>query len=90
LEDVLGYSTSAFLELLDDEQRGGVGITGHTLIPEGAIYLTWYQKGSTRVFRNMRFLISPIAVCDLIIGAHSIIENNLLEIPKVLQSGLAK
>jgi hypothetical protein len=84
VEDVLEYSKSNFSELTNEEKNGGMGITGHKLIPEGAIYLTWYQKKSTRVFRNMCFLISPNQHCDLIIGARSILKDGLLSVPNVL------
>jgi len=84
VEDVLQYSESNFSELTTDEKKGGTGITGHTLIPDGAIYLTWYHQKSTRVFRNMRFLISPNPRCDLVIGARSILKDNLLDVPNLM------
>ena len=84
VEDVLQYSESNFSELTKDEKNGGTGITGHTLIPDGAIYLTWYHKKSTRVFRNMRFLISPNDHCDLVIGARSIQKHRLLDVPNLM------
>jgi len=84
VEDVLQYSESNFSELTKEEKKGGTGITGHTLIPDGAIYLTWYHKKSTRVFRNMRFLISPNQHCDLIIGARSILKDRLLDVPNLM------
>jgi hypothetical protein len=87
VEDVLQYSESNFCELTTDEKKGGTGITGHTLIPDGAIYLTWYHQKSTRVFRNMRFLISPNPRCDLIIGARSIIKDKLLDVPNLMADG---
>jgi hypothetical protein len=87
LEDVLGYSPSNFSELLYNEKKSEVGITGHTLI--GAIHLTWYTKSSTRVFRDMRFLISPNAVCDLVIGARSIVKDNILPGAKILENNLS-
>jgi len=87
LVDVLGYSEADFHKLTKEEEDGGTGITGHTLIPEGAIYLTWYHSNSTRVFRDMRFLVSEHPIYDLIIGAHSIRKNNILDVPNLTDSG---
>ncbi|KAA8568605.1 hypothetical protein EYC84_007620 [Monilinia fructicola] len=78
VEKVLEYPESNFVPLTVEEKEGGFGVTGHKLVPEGAIYLTWYHRKSTRVFHNMRFLISPHPQCDLIIGARSIKKYNLL------------
>jgi hypothetical protein len=86
LVDVLGYSEANFQKLTNEEKHGGTGITGQKLIPDGAIYLTWYHKNSTRVFRDMRFLISGHPMYDLIIGVHSIQENNLLDVPNLMNS----
>ena len=87
VENVLEFSAANFCELTQDEKEGGTGITGHKLIPDGAIYLTWYHKKSTRVFRNMRFLISPNPQCDLIIGARSIQKDKLLAVPNLMDEG---
>jgi hypothetical protein len=81
VERVLEYPPERFRELTKEEERGGTGITGDLHIPEGAIYLTWYHKNSTRVFRDMRFLISPYSDCDLIIGARSIQKDGILNVP---------
>lgn len=81
VERVLEYPPERFRELTKEEERGGTGITGDLHVPEGAIYLTWYHKNSTRVFRDMRFLISPHNDCDLIIGARSIQKNGILNVP---------
>lgn len=82
--DILGYSESSFHELTTEEEYGGTGVTGHKLIPESAIYLTWYHNNSTRVFRDMRFLISEHPMYDLIIGARSIHEHNILDVPNLM------
>jgi hypothetical protein len=84
VEEVLEYPESAFCALTKQEEAGATGITGHQLIPQGAIYLTWYHKKSTRVFRNMRFLISPHQHYDLIIGARSIQKDRLLDVPNLM------
>lgn len=81
---MLGYSEADFHGLTKDEEDGGTGITGHKLIPEGAISLTWYHNNSTRVFRDMRFLISEHPIYDLIIGAKSIQQNNILDVPNLM------
>jgi hypothetical protein len=85
--DILGYSESDFHDLTTEEEYGGTGVTGHKLIPENAIYLTWYHNNSTRVFRDMRFLISEHPMYDLIIGARSIHEHNILDVPNLMVGG---
>lgn len=82
--DVLGYSESSFHKLTKVEKEGGAGITGHKLIPAGAVYLTWYHNTSTRVFRDMRFLVSENPMCDLVIGARSIQKANILDVPNLM------
>jgi hypothetical protein len=84
LVDALGHSEGNFQKLTKEEEDGGTGITGHRLIPEGAINLTWYHSNSTRVFRDMRFLISEHPMYDLIIGAHSIRKYNILDVPNLV------
>ncbi|TGO81822.1 hypothetical protein BPOR_1004g00030 [Botrytis porri] len=84
VENVLEYSEANFVRLTAEEREGGFGITGDKLVPEGAIYLTWYHSKSTRVFHKMRFLISPYSHCDLIIGARSILKDNLLGVPNLM------
>ncbi|CAD6442774.1 f89a6edd-eb62-44db-92fa-ca1b2a8d573b [Sclerotinia trifoliorum] len=84
VEKVLQYSEANFVSLTAAEKEGGFGVTGHKLVPEGAIYLTWYYDKSTRVFHNMRFLVSPYSQCDLIIGARSIQKDNLLGVPNLM------
>lgn len=84
LVDALGHSEANFQKLTKEEEDGGTGITGHRLIPEGAINLTWYHSNSTRVFRDMRFLISEHPMYDLIIGAHSIRKYNILDVPNLV------
>ncbi|KUJ08851.1 uncharacterized protein LY89DRAFT_676744 [Mollisia scopiformis] len=81
--DVLGYSESHFQPLTKAEEVGGTGVTGHKLIPQGAISLTWYHSNSTRVFRDMRFLISEHPMYDLIIGSQSIHQNRILDVPNL-------
>ncbi|TGO31908.1 hypothetical protein BHYA_0382g00010 [Botrytis hyacinthi] len=84
VQNVLEYSEANFAPLTAEEKEGGFGITGDKLVPEGAIYLTWYHSKSTRVFHSMRFLISPHSQCDLIIGARSILKDNLLGVPNLI------
>jgi len=81
VEKVLGFPSSSFRKLTKEEESGGTGITGESHIPQGAINLTWYHNNSTRVFRDMRFLISPAQNCDLIIGAWSIQKDKILDVP---------
>jgi hypothetical protein len=82
--DVLGYPESSFQKLTKLEEDGGTGVTGHRLVPQGAIALTWYHNASTRVFRDMRFLVSENPMYDLIVGARSIQENNILDVPNLM------
>ncbi|PMD67562.1 uncharacterized protein K444DRAFT_18037 [Hyaloscypha bicolor E] len=82
--DVLGYPESCFQPLTKVEEAGGTGVTGHKLIPQGAISLTWYHNNSTRVFRDMRFLISEHPMYDLIIGSQSIHQNRILDVPNLM------
>lgn len=77
----LGYSEDGLLELTPEEKKGGISVTETKLIPQGAVYLDWYHGRSSHVFRNMRFLVSPHSICDLIIGARSIQKNNILGVP---------
>jgi len=53
-------------------------------VPESAIYLTWYHHNSTHKFRDMRFLVSEHPMYDLIVGAHSIHEKNILDVPNLI------
>ncbi|PQE32701.1 hypothetical protein CJF32_00008289 [Rutstroemia sp. NJR-2017a WRK4] len=84
----LGYSESNIRDLTQAERRGAVGITNDKLIPEGAIYLTWYHKRGTRVFHNMRFLISPHPHADLVIGAQSILKYDLVTAPNFMSGAV--
>ena len=84
--NVLQFPEANLRGLTEKEKRGGTGITGDTFIPENAIYLTWYHRKSTKVFRDMRFLVSPHSHYDLIIGAHSIREHNLVDVPNMMMA----
>ena len=86
--DILEFSEANFCELTEEEKQGGRTVTGEIFVPEGAIYLDWYHENSTRVFRSMRFLVSPHAHCDLIIGARSIIKDKLLGVPNFNVGGV--
>ncbi|RDW67557.1 hypothetical protein BP6252_08953 [Coleophoma cylindrospora] len=79
----LGYTESDFLKLTETEQASGFGITNQPFVPLGAIRLTWYHDMSTRLFSDMRFLISPYSHTDLIIGAQSIEQYNILGKPNL-------
>ncbi|EPE30329.1 hypothetical protein GLAREA_13052 [Glarea lozoyensis ATCC 20868] len=82
--EMLGYPESAIAPLTKEEEAGATSVTGHRLIPQGAINLTWYHKKSTRVFRDTRFLISPNEHYDLIIGAWSIQKDRILDVPNLM------
>jgi len=50
--------------------------------------LTWYSHNSTRVFRDMRFLVSEHPMYDLIIGSQSIYQNRILDVPNLMDGEL--
>jgi hypothetical protein len=79
----LGYIPSDFKSLRQRERNGGTSATGHIYMPEGVLHLTWYHNGG-RLFRDMRFLVSPTLQFDIVIGAHSILKHGLLLPPKLL------
>lgn len=84
LLEVLGYSESMFELLAPGEKAGGIDASGQTLIPLGAVSLTWYAGRSTRIFRNVRFLVSPHHHYELIVGAPFIEANGLLGAPNFM------
>jgi hypothetical protein len=88
--DVLGYSESNFMKITKQEERGGTGVTGHKLVPTGAIYLTWWHSKSSRVFHNMRFLVSEYPMYDLIIGAASIQKYSILDVPNLITANVGR
>jgi hypothetical protein len=67
--------------LTEWERRGGIVANGGSLIPEAAVFMTWFHASSPKVFRNMRFLVCQDAYCDIIIGARTIHKHNLLSEP---------
>lgn len=87
LIEELGYKRSEIRDLTEAEKGPGMSVTGNPIKPVGAVYLTWYHKNSTRVFRNMRFLIIENAPYDLVIGARSIQKDGLLVAPN-LETGV--
>ena len=86
--EVLGFPEPSFQPLTKLEENGGIGVTGHRLIVEGAISLTWYHTNSTRIFRDMRFLVSDNTICDLVIGSRSIYQHGILDVPNLGVGGV--
>ena len=82
----LGYSELDYKSLNPREKLGGTSATGQIHIPEGVLYLTWYHNSSPLLFRDMRFLVSPIQQCDILIGAHSIAKHKLLSPPNFVST----
>jgi len=82
----LEYPESEFLPLNPVEREGGLSASNHKLIPEAAVIITWYHAGSTRLFRNMRFLVMSNPEYHLVIGARSIAKHNIL-LPPNFQAG---
>lgn len=68
-------------KLKPSEQNGGITMMGGTLMPEGAVHLSWYHSSSAQVFKDMRFLVLANANADLVIGAHSIVKYKLISPP---------
>ena len=80
----LKFPESAFMgKQLSKSEKEGISVTGHPLIPEGAINLDWYHAKSTQRYRGMRFLVSSNPRCDLIIGARSIEKHGILASPNL-------
>ena len=77
----LGYKESDFKPLSSREKNGGTSATGHPHIPVGALYLTWYHNSSPRLYRDMRFLVSPSQEYELVIGSRSILLHKLVSYP---------
>ncbi|KAH8660974.1 hypothetical protein BGZ60DRAFT_530965 [Tricladium varicosporioides] len=76
----LGFTPSHFKQLTPREKNGGISGTGHSHVPVGALYLTWYNNRDNGIFRKMRFLVSDALSPqhELIIGARTILDYNLL------------
>jgi hypothetical protein len=79
----LGFTSADFKPPSFRERKGGMSATGHAHIPEGVIHLTWYHNSSPRLFRDMRFLVSPSEHFDIVIGATSILKYKLLSPPNL-------
>lgn len=81
LTNVLGFDESNFVELSNEEREGGISASGHTVIPEAAVHLTWYHPKHPRTFNDMRFLVVDSPDFDLVIGEKSIVKHKLLGPP---------
>jgi hypothetical protein len=77
----LGYKESDFEPLSSRERNGGTSTTGHAHMPVGALRLTWYHNTSPRLYKDMRFLVSPSQDYQLVIGARSILLHKLISHP---------
>ncbi|KAE9364221.1 hypothetical protein N431DRAFT_104210 [Stipitochalara longipes BDJ] len=85
----LGFTSADFKRPSSRERNGGTSATGHAHVPEGVLHLTWYHNSSPRLFRNMRFLVSPSEHFDIVIGANSILKYKLLAPPNLgVDSGI--
>jgi len=81
----LGYAD--FQPLTENEQQGGTVATGEIHKVSGAIRIAWFHNTSTKVFSDMRFLVSETAQVDLVIGTRSIVKENLLSPPNLGMGG---
>ncbi|KAF2192619.1 hypothetical protein K469DRAFT_746012 [Zopfia rhizophila CBS 207.26] len=79
----LGFAESDFKQLRPRKRNGGTTATGDILTVEGALNLSWYHGSSSRIFRDMRFLVSSAKDFDMIIGARSITKHNLISPPNL-------
>lgn len=82
----LGFSESDF-KPLKNFHRHGVSVSGHAVVPDGTVKLTWYHGNSPRVFREMRFFVVPNPLCELVLGARVIQEYGILNPPN-FQNGV--
>jgi len=76
----LGYCESDFAKLKDSD-RAGSSVSGHPVIPDGAVKLTWYHPGSVRIYRDMRFLVLENATYDLVLCAQAIEKHKIVNAP---------
>jgi hypothetical protein len=86
--NVLRNHEVVFLDLTPMEKRGGICINGNSIIPIGAIELTWKgaEKGA-RVFRKMRFLVTEEGLkppFQLVIGTQSLAKEKILGPPALI------
>jgi hypothetical protein len=81
--DTLGITETDFKPLRPPEKGGGTSVTGHTLVPIAAVYLTWYASSSPKLYSGMRFLVLPDISNDLIIGARSILKHQMIAVPNL-------
>jgi hypothetical protein len=76
----LGYSSSDYTKLKSSD-RDGHSASGHPIVPEGAVKLTWYYPSSPRIYRDMRFLVLENPSHDLVLCAQAIKKHNILDSP---------
>jgi hypothetical protein len=79
LEEHLGYTSSDYTKLKDSDD--GHSVSGHPVVPEGAVKLTWYHPSSVRIYRDMRFLVLENATHDLVLCAQAIEKHNIVNPP---------
>lgn len=72
-----------FEPLSSRESKGGSVATGHIHHVIGAIHLTWFHNTSPKMYNDMRFLVSETADVELVVGAQSILRNNLISPPNL-------
>ncbi|KAF2464167.1 uncharacterized protein BDR25DRAFT_346844 [Lindgomyces ingoldianus] len=77
----LGFTQ--FKSLKPRERNGGIVASGNIHNVSGAIHVSWYHCTSSKVFRNMRFLVSESAPVDMVIGTHSIVRHQLISPPNL-------
>lgn len=87
LIEELGFQDSDFNRTgLTEGEKSGISASGHPVIPEGWIELTWYPPNCPMPYRNMRFLILENPKFELTICARTIEKHNILSKPFFITS----
>jgi hypothetical protein len=87
LIEELGFQESEFNRAgLTEAEKSGESASGHPVIPEGWIELTWYPPNCPSPYRNMRFLVLENPKFELTICARTIEKHNILSKPFYLTS----
>ena len=87
LVEELGVQESEFnREGLTETEKSGESASGHPVIPEGWIELTWHPHNCAMPYRNMRFLVLENPKFELTICARTIEQHKILSKPFYLTS----
>jgi hypothetical protein len=81
LIEELGFQESDFNRDLTEAEKSGEDVSGHPVVPEGWIELTWYPPNCPMPYRNMRFLVLENPKFELAICARTIEKHRILSKP---------